>query len=581
MSAVALSLVTSARGELVRPPDQRGALRVWDTMSPLADRIDIRNTDGWTAVFPVAEGGYTPRGDLVIQNRYLAAVISAKQNRVVYYSLPSGTQRISLMPLGLKSATQDVVSLKVVGGPDDRAVVHVGFAGAGRNSSVVLSFDKTPVVTADPSGGIQGFNLKSSIEYVVAPSFVGDDLLIDARRFGPDETPRITTDNMLVGLLAGGDGMLVAAWAEGTRAVTPILTVDRAKSSVFRSVQIESGVDPFHFAVLDAPDIWHREKLEPSYLEKDVVSDWERPFDARWKTQLSEDKVKTTYRFGSARRKRFWRGGVGTYTYPVWTHGDSTFYRLGKKVPPKAESVVYYLERTGDTPDSVLAPADIAKQVLSTKAYDALLDFSGRKKTQDGRPDHCVGTATCGVTDKFKPIFEAGNETDEMETIEGGIEDMVYHLNVLTERVHVYQGFAHETLAYLTALKRTGAAPSPYTEEMEAITLEFIAAYGAQKENIRDLAYARELGRETHTLAEEKGPDNLAAFLKLKGRWTGMGGALEGLNRKLNTIARKLHQQAGYASATRPETIGLALELRRRVRELLRNPNGYEIWAYD
>ena len=80
--------------------------------------------------------------------------------------------------------------------------------------------------------------------------------------------------------------------------------------------------------------------------------------------------------------------------------------------------------------------------------------------------------------------------------------------------------------------------------EMEAVTYELVAAYEAQKENIRDLAYARGLGRETHTLAREKRPDNLTAFLKLKGRWTGMGGALEGLNRKLNTVARKLHQQA-------------------------------------
>ena len=38
-------------------------------------------------------------------------------------------------------------------------------------------------------------------------------------------------------------------------------------------------------------------------------------------------------------------------------------------------------------------------------------------------------------------------------------------------------------------------------------------------------------------------------------------------------------KEAGYASATQPATAALATEIRTRCRHILRNPDGYEIWA--
>ncbi|MDP6776600.1 MAG: hypothetical protein QGI83_07540, partial [Candidatus Latescibacteria bacterium] len=72
-----------------------------------------------------------------------------------------------------------------------------------------------------------------------------------------------------------------------------------------------------------------------------------------------------------------------------------------------------------------------------------------------------------------------------------------------------------------------------------------------------------------------------AAFLKLKGRWTGMGGALEGMVRKLHTVARDLSQRAAYGCVEHPEAAALAREIRRRITQHLRNPIGYEMWACD
>jgi hypothetical protein len=114
---------------------------------------------------------------------------------------------------------------------------------------------------------------------------------------------------------------------------------------------------------------------------------------------------------------------------------------------------------------------------------------------------------------------------------------------------------------------------------MKDITKEIIAAYEHEKENIKDLKYAEKLAKETEVLTQRKNPDNFAAFMKLKGEWTGMGGAVDELNRKLHTITRKLYQEAGYNCVGRQETVKIAEEIRRRTIKCLRRPVSYEIWA--
>jgi hypothetical protein len=155
----------------------------------------------------------------------------------------------------------------------------------------------------------------------------------------------------------------------------------------------------------------------------------QRPFPAKWITQLLEDGVKTTYTFQEIRPENFWRGGVGFYPYPVWFQNGTTFYRLGKKVPPRGKSLVYSLERKG-TPSSVSTPADFIRDTLGGQVCSALLDVEGRQLRSHTRKDAVIGAATCGVTDGMQPVFEAGKEVERKEYIHGGVDDMVYFVTV-------------------------------------------------------------------------------------------------------------------------------------------------------
>jgi hypothetical protein len=159
---------------------------------------------------------------------------------------------------------------------------------------------------------------------------------------------------------------------------------------------------------------------------------------------------------------------------------------------------------------------------------------------------------------------------------------MLAHLSILTERTTEYRAWAQEMGQFLRTTKADHPEAEPYVERMEGIVGELLAAYDASKVNIRDMRHAQDLARRTMALTAESKPDNAARFSKLGEDWRRMGGALEGLARRLNTLARKLFQEAGYSCLTDPGTVRIAEEIRRRTRQMLREPVEYEGFSdYD
>jgi hypothetical protein len=565
--------------ELVRSAGARETadIRIWDTLSPLSRSLDqaiIQGKTGWSAI-PTGEA-YSPKGDLVLENEYLYVAFLSKEGKVAIRS-KSGEKRAEITPLQLKGKPANVTSCKVSSYTGDKAIVEANFSSEGTELSVVFSFSKRQIIHVDPAESAKGISLFSPIEYAIVPNFISDDLIFTSEVYSSaDATLYIPSENLFLGLLEGEESMLFMTWPEGQQEIRLPL----AKSRLFESVDFENDGKTLYLAILDAPGIWHKEELKPSYLEKAVAVDWKRPFPAKWITQLSEDGVNTTYTFKESEpgTQGFWRAGVGWYTYPVWFNEGKAFYHLGKKVPPRGESLTYFLERKG-TPVSVSTPVDIMKQTLDSQLYESIIDPEGRRNRSLTRPNCAIGTATCEVTDGLKPIFEAGEEVEKKDYVKGGTEDMVYFLTRERERALEYQDFAHEMMEFLASTRKDKPELGWFMDRMGNITKEITEAYEHEKENIKDLEYARELAAKTRALTERNDPGNFAAFMKLKGEWTGMGGAIDDLNRKLHTITRKLFQEAGYSCIKQPEAVKIAEEIRKRTVKCLRRPGGYEIWS--
>jgi hypothetical protein len=552
-------------------------IQIWDTSSPLLrslDQTSVQAKTGWS-IIPTGEA-YSPKGDLVLENEYLYTAFLSKEGKVVIHS-KSGKRRAELTPLQSKGKPAIIASCKVSTHTGNKAIVEANFAAEGTELPVVFSFSRKQVIQVKPSGSVKGISLSSPLEYAIVPNLISDDLIFTREAYSSvDTTLYIPSENLFLGLLEGEESMLFTTWPEGRQEISLPL----AKSRLFESVDFENDGKPLYLAILDAPGIWHKEELKPSYLEKVVAVDWKRPFPAKWITQLYEDGLKTTYTFRESEpgTQGFWRAGVGWYTYPVWFNEGRAFYHLSKKVPPEGESLTYFLERKG-TPVSISTPVDIMKQTLDSQLYNSITDPEGRRNRSLTRPNCAIGTATCEVTDGLKPIFEAREEVEKKDIVKGGAEDMVYFLTAERERALEYQEFAHEMMDFLASTKKDEPELGWFLNRMENIAEEIIEAYEHEKENIKDLDYARELAIKTQALTERNDLGNFAAFMKLKGEWTGMGGAIDDLNRKLHTTTRKLFQEAGYSCIKQPEAVKIAEEIRKRTVKCLRRPGGYEIWS--
>jgi len=593
------SLVARVTGHEIRDTrDERRSTLVWDTLSPFVNEVDVRDRTNWKPVptdllmleldpsaatsDPAYYGReYSFKGDVVVENEHLTAVFWSGKGRVVIYSKTDSSKKsVEFVPLQLKGKPASITYCSILQNTGDEAALEVSFSAKETEDalSAIFSFGKTEIIEIKPAENMKGMSLLSPIEYGVMPDFISDDLIFDPGKYPSMTTLYIPSDNLFLGLLKGQNNMLVITWPKGKQQMKLVLDNKQREPRLIESVDFDNDGKSIYLALLDAPGIWHKEELKPSYLEKDVAINWKRPFPAKWITQLYEAGVKTTFRFRES-KGNIWRGVIGRYDYPVWFSGENTFYRLSKKIPPKGDSLIYFLERKG-TPVSVSTPVDIMKETLGRQACEAILDLPGRKLRSHHRRGG-AGTrraATCGCTEAIQVVFEAGEEVEKKEYVEGAVDDMVYFVRRHVERINEYQDFANNMVEFLNLAGKSNADLKPFIDSMETIAQEILREYGRQKENMKTLEYTDELARKTKALTQKKDPQNLPTFLDLSEKWRAMGGAQDSVIAQVHSITRKLSQKAGYGCVNQPRAVKIAQEIRRRCRRCLRNPDGYEIW---
>ncbi len=570
---------------------------LWDTGSPLVNKADIGSRVGWKTVpsnlflleanptAAVSDPGYSGReysfeGDAVIENENLTAVfLSAKGTLVVRSKADSSSNSVEFVPLQLKAQPARITRYSVLQNTGDEVTLEVSFSSraAGENLIATFSFDRSGIVGIKPSDGMKGISLLSPIEYGVVPDFIADDLVFDAREYPSVNKLHIPLGNLFLGLLNGGNEMLVVTLPQTSQQMTLVLN-GQQQDRLIESVDLDNDGKSIYLDILSAPGIWHREQLKASFLEKKVGIDWKRPFPAKWITQLSEASVKTTYTFRES-EDSIWRGVTGHYPYPVWFEGGDTYYHLSKKIPPKGDSVVYFLERK-NTPASISTPVDILKETLGRQACEAILDIPGRKlRTHHRRGGEGVRRAcTCGCTEAIQTVFEAGGEVERKEYVEGAVDDMVYFVRRHVERIEEYRVFAEEMLDFLSRTKKASPDLKPFIENIETLVRQIPEEYENQRENMKTLQYADELARQTKSLTSKKDPKNLPEYLELGKNWRAMGGAQDNVIAEFHSWTRNLFQQAGYSCVDKPGAVKVADEIRNRCRQCLRNADGYEIW---
>ena len=590
-------LVANSQTLIAQRSEKTANVTLWDTQSPFINTVDVRNKTDWKVVptdllmlelnpsAAVSDPAYYGRehffeGDVVVENKHLTAVFFSRKGKLLIYSKTNPDIEIAeFVPLQLKEKSVTISRCSILYHTDDQVTLEVSFSSRQADDvcSAIFSFDKSEIIEIKPAENMEGISLLSPIEYGVIPDFISDDLIYDPQKYPSRSMLNIPSENLFLGLLKGQNNMLVVTWPTGNQQMRLVLN-NGNEHRLIESVDFDNDGQSIYLALLDAPGIWHREELKPIYLEKDVLIDWKRPFAAKWITQLYEAGVKTTFTFKEP-RQRIWRGITGHYNYPVWFDGEKTFLRLGKKIPPKEYALIYCLERDG-TPLSVSTPVDIVKATLGRQTSDIILDLLGRKlRTHHRRAGLGVRrAATCGCTEAILPVFEAGQEVERNEYVEGAVDDMVYFVTRHVERINEYMIFANNMTKYLNQVGKSNTDLKPFIDNIRTIVLQIPQEYERQKENMKDLKYAAELSRRTKALTKNKSPQNLSAYKDLSEKWRAMGGSQDSVIAKCHSITRKLSQEAGYKCVNQPDAVEIARQIRKRCRQCLRNPDGYEIW---
>jgi hypothetical protein len=261
--------------------------------------------------------------------------------------------------------------------------------------------------------------------------------------------------------------------------------------------------------------------------------------------------------------------------------GDDVYFRLSKKIPPKGDALLYFVEGR-DTPLHINTPVDILKATLGRQASQSILDLEGRKlRTHHRRGGEGVHRAcTCGCTEVIQAVFQAGKEVAQKDVIAGALDDMNYFVRQHVDRIDEYRRFADETIAHLKAQQKNASPElASYLTGLVEIASQIPEEYRVQQENMKSLDHARELTTLTMALTSRQDAKNLKAFTELFDAWRAMGGAQDYVVAQYHTITRKLYQEAGIRCVGDPLAVTVALDIRARCRQVLRNADGYEIWA--
>ncbi len=572
---------------------------LWDTGTPLPITSAPPNRTGWLAVpgnliyleaspaKAISDPGYWGReysfkGDAMIENQSLLAVFSSAHGSVGIYAKAGAGQPVKIAEVIPFAATADATTTisryAVVRNAGDEVALEVTYAGKGTPATALFSFGRNDIVEVKPSASLKGLRLQSPIEYGVLPSFVGDDLIYDPAAFPSANSIAVPSENLFLGLQRGGNQMLVVTWPKGRQQVQ--LSVGNADGKRrIESLDILGDGQSFYLTALSAPGLWHREELKANFLEKDVALAWKPPFPAKWKTQLSESGVRTTYAFRQT-KGTVWRGVSGSYDFPAWFDGDAAFLHLGKKVPPKGDALIYCVEPR-DTPLAIQTPVDILKATLGRPMTEAILDPAGRKlRTHHRRGGDGVHRAcTCGCTEAIEAVFKVGEETGKKQFVAEAIDDMIFFVRCHVDRIDEYRKFADDTIKVLRAKAQAAPELKPFLEGLEQTVQQIPQEIEVQKENMKSLDHAAELAKQTMALTLKSDPDNVKTYAALLKAWRGMGGAQDYVVAKCHMVARQLAQEAGYGCAELPKAVAAAEDIRARCRQILRNADGYEIWA--
>jgi len=407
--------------------------------------------------------------------------------------------------------------------------------------------------------------------YGILPSFIGTDFVYDPRQYTGKDHLYVPSMHLYVGLVQGNDCVMVGAWPSGEQVVRLELQGDGDRRTI-EGVSIETAGRSFYLAYLESPRIWHAEPLRDTYLEKDTVIAWKRPFAAKWigRFFIKSEGVHFPFYFRYEKVKMWGRCIRGWFYYPFWFDKEKTCVHFEKKFPPEGEALIYFLERENGT-TGVSSPVEVIQNALGKQVAFELLDFDGIR--EQVLLEH--RNAVCAMTRQVEEIFKAGKEVKQKAFIKQRADDVVDFIRMIRERIFQYDRFADEMRAFLRTTRQAdpelAVALAPLDKLLNKMQQERV-------NGMPDVALdeVRQWADRITVLAGEVRKENIKEVEKLAHQCRRVAGAQDSVARNLSILVIRMTEQAARLGIDSPKHSKLAQQIIAKARGVLRHPTWWE-----
>ena len=585
---------------IASPANPRTGITVWDTGRPAAEALApaaLAGKNDWAAI-PPGETADSLKGDAVLSNGRIVALLRQQGSAVEVHAVERGGTAARLRLRLMTAAGEPAARLErmaIVENTKGGACLEATFATAtGASATGKFRIKRGDVsVQAEPGTGAGKLRVECPGRFSVLPDFFADDLTIDATRL-PLDAAEIPSENFVLHLTGEGDAIAMCVF-ESRKDDVKVTLSGQGDRRIITGSEVGFEEKKIWVALLDAPKIWHAREIKPADTGKVIALDWTMPFPAHWRVDftrsndltdswemLLQEKKNGKYTkpswIGSDQSeidsdRHRWNTVLGTFPYPCWSDPDRQGYLQplkNKALQIRGPVIVYPINRVEKTPLDAYTVVDVMRNTLGVGPCQHILDVEGHKSEYKGR-------ATCSVRDTLTPIYEKNEQKQKRAKVEETLDEGLTFVKHIRGRIAHYVAFGKDLRQYLAEQTKTHGELSEFIAEMDRLAGEIDDRVAARADKIKtpdDVARMNDAFRKE--VLDHDDPDALKRCKEYARALVEIGGSQDELVGECRYVVKALRQRAGILIALDPRVAPVALEIRARTQEALRNPTLHE-----